>query len=789
MATRTFLGSVDDSYADANNWQGTTKPGAGDDVVISEDCTLDEDISATVFGALTVDATFFYEIVNYTVDYGGNVDNNGTLTFGATGYFKCGGNWSTGASLNMPVTATIECYGSGQINDSTGGRTYGNFKCAAAGETTNIFSFFGEIYGTLTLGTGTLASGDGGWFNLRKSGTPLVNAGANITADTAFRYDLETDGSQNIVGGDYGAASVYVGPGAVNSNQDFTLTGHITGCAAFIYKNEKFGDPGCTLYLNGFNITSAGDVTLGTAGTRRSTISLGSATIDVGADLYMQATSAITINLQTATIQVPGDIITNSNVTLVDTASTITLDGTAAQDIDLDGETVGSLDVENTTALVTFSGSFGAAKLAVSPGATLAFSNADTFNLGELDLPGTSINAITVTSDSAGNAFALNVDGPVDVTYADIKDCDADGGVQIVDHLGTDSGGNTNVLIKTDGKVQVNLLLEGSDFDPEKLEYVKDTSWARMQLKHLLVYSDDFVNLDDWEIVDLGAGSVSVASGVVEIHGSNTQYETGIKYDNPAAVARAEGYMEFKWQWDGSEDHDSLAAINDAASFTTSANGAMMAEHFSATIMAARSQDNFIAGRFVPTQGEWYTVQLWPIDKNDWRSGKIIVYHETEWPDGLLLCEGIHTGQQGANFYFHFHQAKATTIPMTIKEWRWYSGYPTDDPVISLAILDSGHDDSEWDMSTFDLPGGDAGLTFSYDAVNDPASPSWSSYLSKANMQLESDPQGRYMLLRIKVSSDGDTQRAATIPRMLMEPPAGGAGGGLLMANKRGNMQ
>ena len=125
------------------------------------------------------------------MSYGGDVDINGELKIGASGYFKVGGNWeanTAGATLTVAEGGTVDLYGSGTFADTTGTRTHWNLKVAASGKTTGVQSAFPQIYGVLTLDGGSLTrSGSYGQrFGLRGSGTVVSGTWALWEVDISF---------------------------------------------------------------------------------------------------------------------------------------------------------------------------------------------------------------------------------------------------------------------------------------------------------------------------------------------------------------------------------------------------------------------------------------------------------------------------------------------------------------------------------------------------------------------------------------------------------------------------
>ena len=84
MATKTFDndgGGGDGKWNTAANWDPSGVPGAGDDVVIDADCTLD--VNSAALGTVTVNDTYTLDLDTYDLTSAGTIDINGTLVGGS----------------------------------------------------------------------------------------------------------------------------------------------------------------------------------------------------------------------------------------------------------------------------------------------------------------------------------------------------------------------------------------------------------------------------------------------------------------------------------------------------------------------------------------------------------------------------------------------------------------------------------------------------------------------------------------------------------------------------------
>jgi len=780
VATRTFDGTTDTSWADATNWIGDTKPADGDDVVIDAVCVLDEDTTADTYASLTINASESLDLNDYSLNISGNckLEDNATL-IGGSGTLSVGSDldWDQVGAIFTPETSTVDLTGTGaRATKEDFSDVFYNLKEVPTGTTRSLPSgSYGRVIvnNICTIGGGTY-SGASPWITLRKtSGTPLVFEGGGPTAWDGMEiyYKPISAASVNVTGGTYHILEIGSSGGS-GIVVEFSVQGNII--VEDLYTTDLYNvNDVLTLSFNGHDMTVGGITQFGTAFQRDVTHNMGSGTFTFGSNWRLGSKSGKTfaLNMEGSTVKVAGDIVNDQLGTYVISPGTseLEINGIGAQDIDLEDGAFGHVNVTNVSDKVTFSAGFEAEQFTLAASTTAEFANGETFIVHELDWSGTAVNAVTVTSDSAGNTFALSVDGPVNATYVDVKDCDASGGVQIVDHLGTDSTGNINWLFATDSKVQVNLLLEGADFDPDKLEFHSDCDFAKIQLALLLVeveYFDTDGDFGPFTEVDTGT-NVEVSNGKLKIAGSGAINSNGVYLTSLMAIT-SPGKMSIKVVPKSSGDNIYMGLAAAAALDHDDDALKLLAQGSSNTIIPFQNGGFDSKDTQLVTDTEYLLEQEWDIDKTMrlyitggvWTSRTLLA---------TLRCDRI------TNVGFQINSVN--TVPAwEFDDFERYYGHATDDPVVTVAELDSGQAGTDWDMSTFDFPGDDGGLTFSY-ATGDSSNPTgWSAYKTKTQMQAESDSTARYFRLRVKVSSDGATQREVTIPRMLMEPPTGNGG-------------
>jgi len=370
------------------------------------------------------------------------IDGAGTFT-STSGTLECTGIFDNESGSFVHNSGTVKFSGTvTQWDDSTGARDYYDVEIAGA---VTMNGTFPVINGVLTFTSGSIGRLGTETIHVAGIGTPVVYTAG--TVNVPVRYRTLTDGTVNVAGGTY-ASQVSLGPTSGDSNVDVTynLSAAIQA-DDFIVCNQKFGD--VTFNTQNYSITGDSAVNLGTSACRKITMNLGSSTIDtvdLGSDC---ATGACTINMGSASVSVSGDLAfsATADVTINAGTSTLTIDGTGAQAIGINSETLNILSVTNTGGLVSFNTAFTTASfICTSAGAAIQFKNALTFNITSVfRIFGNAGTDVTLTTDSAGNAALINATAATrEVGYVSLKDMNNSSGSNITVSFGTNVSGNSN---------------------------------------------------------------------------------------------------------------------------------------------------------------------------------------------------------------------------------------------------------------------------------------------------------------------------------------------------------
>ncbi len=319
--------------------------------------------------------------------------------------------------------------------------------------------------------------------------------------------------------------------------------------------------------------------------------------------------------------------------------------------------------------------------------------------------------------------------------------------------------------------------LAGASFsDPDLLGYVAGSDDARIQLKYLNVETDDFADLSAWDETDSG-GNVNLAGGVVSLNGNGNWGANGIA--RSAGVSRALGYFEWKERGLTPSAGSSVVGMDAAKVLITGLDIRVyrqstvylsMTGYFSAAVPDAYYD-------FIFDATMWYTFRAYI--KNNVAGNPRVVELTIQGGVGDYATEQVVARLIGvtdlpATLYWLAQRRPPNAVKlMELKEWRWYAGFSTGDPVATLVDID-GNASGTWDASSIDFNGDTSGITFSYACGETPSPSNWSSYLTLANLQAETDWIGRYTKIRAKFGSDGDTQRTLTEGEINHTPASGG---------------
>jgi hypothetical protein len=146
-----------------------------------------------------------------------------------------------------------------------------------------------------------------------------------------------------------------------------------------------------------------------------------------------------------------GDIYAGGNVTLAGDftagSNSIFLNGTTAQTVTADGNSLNAVYVQNTTAAVTFADALTATTFTVNvPSASLKFKHGLTHTVsGAFVVQGQAAAKVTINSDDNANSFTLSVGSTNVWTNANIAHLTKSGAGSITANISTDSGSNSGI--------------------------------------------------------------------------------------------------------------------------------------------------------------------------------------------------------------------------------------------------------------------------------------------------------------------------------------------------------
>jgi len=411
-------------------------------------------------------------------------------------------NSGGGTSDDIVVTAPAGLNLSGALTI-----TLGNLDLATNSETM-------DVEGGITLANAaqaTLTTDS----NVTASGTILVNDSAVLTV-TAGTWTLNDDGDQDV---DFDGQSL------------FNLTLNNTGGA----NNSDVTIDGTSLSLSGSLTITKGDLDLATNSQVLSVDS--SVTLADDADAFLTTISNMTVG---------GGFTVGDAATLTVTGGTLTLDGTADQTLDLDGQPIFGLTLNNTGG--------GTSDDITVAGGTLQLSGSLTVTLGNLDLSTNSLAMIveggmtlantaqaTLTTDSnvsasgtilvndsatltvSGGTWTLNDDGnqSVDFDGQALNNFTVNlptSGTDVVTITGTlDVDGNLAVT-------QGELTLSGNTLDLEGNLTIADDTDATLVASGAVTVAGNITKGD--------AGGTTLTGSTVTLDGTNQTLSGSVTYHN-----------------------------------------------------------------------------------------------------------------------------------------------------------------------------------------------------------------------------------------------------------------
>lgn len=405
-------------------------------------------IKLTGSGSHAIIANSSGHFPNMFIDTTGSVTTVGDVTVGGNWTFV-NGTFTQGAGtleFQAPYGATrtilpgtvsygnVTITGNGLSNQSVAGTLHvaGKFILASAGYTgAKLNDGVVEVGGDFELPGDGFGASDGGpgsaVIRLAGTGNQTVTAGGLSRCPT---LEIDTSGTVTFVAGMRFGAHYLHTSGSVNaagSTQTFVgrASTLITGAAVF-------GD----LVIHKGPYGSAYAVTLEGAA---------------------QASGGLTVAegilkfADNASLSVAGHVeVGAANVGITAGAnSALTLNGSAAQNVNLAGKTVFNLNVVNTAGAINFTAPYTAqGTTSAVPGATLVFASGSTFNAGKLAMNGTQTQGIALRASTTGSAAGIVAAPYQFVRYAEIADLNAASGPKVVALHSTDGGNNQNIIFQ-----------------------------------------------------------------------------------------------------------------------------------------------------------------------------------------------------------------------------------------------------------------------------------------------------------------------------------------------------
>ncbi len=283
------------------------------------------------------------------------------------------------------------------------------------------------------------------------------------------------------------------------------------------------------------------------------------------------------------------------------------------------------------------------------------------------------------------------------------------------------------------------------------------------ELLYLNVITDDFATLNNWTEVDSGA-NVNLAAGVVTLNGNGTWNANGIWYT--AGIVRAKGYVELKFSLAASVSAAGWMGINNLAALVT----AMAVTNYGAwlttgPILQPHPGNTAITGVPPFTAATWYTLRIYVEQSDDasWKKVKISVQGGTEYPSETILVCNYYTNTAVASTFYPYIERSLNSAGnlLSIKEFRWYSGYSTAAPYKEW-IHDAGAGKvfDSIDRTNFVMPGTVPSTNLTFDDSFDDGVEAYDTPVNFTTFkgQGKTTEQHRYYRIRVYANSDGATQ-------------------------------
>lgn len=442
MATKYWVGSGGKQWNTAGNWNPSGVPLDGDDVIFDssdvDNCKVNVDTasmdSITMESGYTgtLDINGFTLSCDYTADGSDFTGTEGVIT--GDGIIRTSGTFDvSSSSLTFArENGTIELTGTGNlIMRNTSGNAANNITLAASGKTTTMTANLG-VYGTMTLGTGTLTRSSNQTAYLRGSGAPLVNTG---TLNVPIIYTV-TNSDVTVTGTTYGQGFT------VNLSDTYTATlGGNTISSARLLIYAKAGT--CTLDTGNYILTvNSNNLDIGN--TTHGVLDCGSSSIDTNTDVNITTTDSYILfdtsiwnhSAHWTSISTSGSWDEGSSV--------IRFDGSSTQNIDNNGLDFALVQLSGT-GQKNFTGSLRTESVNADNNVTVQINDTGvtwtTFNGAIISADST--YTLTLRSSVADNQWDMVCGTGNTATRVDVQDSNNTGTeMDASDASNTDSGNN-----------------------------------------------------------------------------------------------------------------------------------------------------------------------------------------------------------------------------------------------------------------------------------------------------------------------------------------------------------
>lgn len=486
MADRWWVNDdADGDWNNANNWSATEGgaggagvPGASDnayfsDTSSSDNCTLSVNISVASLA-------FDNSVHSGTDDYSGTFDaNDFNLTIGTGGLKTASGMTLTMGSGTWSCDGTFDVSDAGTLTDETSVvQLESNCTSLVTKDVTNIYDLIVKAGASVTWTCG---------------GSQRIRLGNDLTIEATASLAIDGHSSNNSIGGNNSTHTI---DGTLSSASDsFDLNGNVTigasgvlsgggTCNWYEILGETFApNTSATISITTLNLHYGNTANTQPAFSATANVSFkanrngsgpwetvfGSGTFDLDGNVVFDNTGlgdhGFDFDTNNPDFEFSGDVTvqeTSGVLSWSKGTGTITLTGTADQDIDFDGESIEDIVIDKSAGTVTLTGGVNPDNWTLTDGTldidgqtlTVAAGGAFTASAGTTvqDTTGTGL-IVTPTLDLNGADGSpviwtdadLNVSTSADADWCEVSGSDASAGTEIdaTDNC-TDNGGNTN---------------------------------------------------------------------------------------------------------------------------------------------------------------------------------------------------------------------------------------------------------------------------------------------------------------------------------------------------------